>query len=176
MKKTDKTQILNDFDQVRNQTLAIVNPLEIEDYVIQTDFFMSPPRWHLGHVSWFYDQLLRQHNKNYKPYSKNYDHYLNSYYHTFGEPFDKGRRGTISRPTVAETKQYFNWINQQVKDFFTRLPSIDDNLAYLFYMAFNHEYQHQELMIYDLQHLLQDQYIPEKVNPVTNFEPELIAH
>jgi hypothetical protein len=36
------------YEQVRARTLEIVAPLEIEDYVIQTAEFMSPPRWHIG--------------------------------------------------------------------------------------------------------------------------------
>jgi ergothioneine biosynthesis protein EgtB len=168
MKKNKITneQLLKDFERVRSQTLMIVEPLEIEDYVIQTAFYMSPPRWHLGHVSWFYDQLLRQHDKNYHAYSENYDHYLNSYYRTFGEPFDKGKRGTISRPTVEETKDYFFWINEQVKKFISNTPFLSNQIAYLFYLAYNHEYQHQELMVYDIQHLLQNQYKPAKMNTI----------
>ena len=157
-------QLLSNFQQVRKQTLAIVEPLEIEDYVIQTDFFMSPPRWHLGHVSWFYDQLLRKHYKKYQSYTSNYDYYLNSYYRTFGEPFDKGKRGTISRPTVEETKKYFLWINKQVEEFISAYRQVPDEIHYLFHLAYNHEYQHQELLVYDLQHLLQNKYQPKTVN------------
>jgi ergothioneine biosynthesis protein EgtB len=168
MKKNKITneQLLKDFDRVRFQTLMIVEPLEIEDYVIQTAFYMSPPRWHLGHVSWLYDQLLRQHDKGHQAYSENYDHYLNSYYLTFGEPFDKGKRGMVSRPTVEETKEYYSWISQQVKKYIRGTQSLTDEITYLFYMANNHEYQHQELMVYDVQHLLQDRYHPIKLKTI----------
>jgi len=39
--------------------MQIVAPLEIEDYVIQTAEFMSPPRWHIGHMSWFFETVLQ---------------------------------------------------------------------------------------------------------------------
>ena len=46
------------YQQVRARTMQIVAPLEIEDYVIQTAEFMSPPRWHIGHTSWFFETVL----------------------------------------------------------------------------------------------------------------------
>jgi ergothioneine biosynthesis protein EgtB len=156
------------FAKVRAQTIEILDPLEVEDYVIQTEFFMSPPRWHLGHVSWFYDQLLKEYASNYQSYETDFGNYLNSYYQTFGVPFDKGRRGTVSRPTVAETKNYADWINEQVDHFFMHQNgALTDDLKRLFFMAFNHEYQHQELLIYDLQHLLQANYKPKVMREIT---------
>ena len=68
--------LFEQFLKVREQTIEIVKPLEIEDYVVQTEAFMSPPRWHLGHLSWFYDQLLRKYYSGYSPYKENYDFYL----------------------------------------------------------------------------------------------------
>src|SRR5438552_1205847 len=106
------------FKEVRRQTIEIIEPLEIEDYVVQTEEFMSPSRWHLGHVSWFYNQLLKKYYKDYKPYKEDYSYYLNSYYQAFGQPFNKARRGTVSRPTVKETMDYWMWVNRQVSDFF----------------------------------------------------------
>ncbi|MEO8665884.1 MAG: hypothetical protein ABI462_10330, partial [Ignavibacteria bacterium] len=76
--------LYDEFMKVRGQTIEIVEPLEIEDYVVQTEAFMSPPRWHIGHLSWFYDQLLRKFYSKYKPHKENYDFYFNSYYLSFG--------------------------------------------------------------------------------------------
>ena len=158
-----KIDIIQYFEQLRRQTLNILRPLEPEDYVVQTAFFMSPPRWHMGHVSWFYDQLLRKHDREYRQFSKDFDHYLNSYYYSFGQPFDKGRRGMVSRPTVAETREYFEYINGNVTRFLQQAQEqnrLNDELRRLFFLAFQHEFQHQELLVYDIQHLLQDKYRP----------------
>jgi len=67
--------LFDEFIKVRNQTIEIVSPLEIEDYVVQTEAFMSPPRWHIGHLTWFYDQLLRKFFDGYKPLRQNFDFY-----------------------------------------------------------------------------------------------------
>jgi ergothioneine biosynthesis protein EgtB len=157
------------FKGVRRQTIEIVEPLEIEDYVVQTEEFMSPPRWHLGHVTWFYEQLLRKFYKGFKSFRDDYSFYLNSYYQQFGKPFTKSRRGTISRPTVRETMDYWTWINKQVSDFF-KDSKLSDEVVRHFHLAFNHEWQHQELLVYDIQHLLQDRYKPKEIKrpPATN--------
>src|SRR5215475_15959269 len=71
------------FNRVRAQTMRIVAPLEIEDYVIQTAEFMSPPRWHLGHTSWFFETLLQKYQAGYRIYSDEFLFYFNSYYEGF---------------------------------------------------------------------------------------------
>ncbi len=171
-KKFDNSKnLLEEFIKVRNQTMEIVQPLEIEDYVVQTESFMSPPRWHLGHLSWFYDQLLRKYYKDYTPFEENYDFYFNSYYLSFGDLFTKSKRGTISRPTVKETVKYWDWVNKEVHKFIqSENKKLSDEVVQLFILGFNHEYQHQELMIYDLQHLLADKYKPVEIKspPILN--------
>lgn len=162
-KTVDKREyLLTEFEKTRNQTNEILEPLEIEDYVVQTEAYMSPPRWHLGHTTWFYEQLLRTYYKDkFKPYETDYAFYFNSYYLTFGKLFNKARRGTLSRPTVKQTKEYVRFINEQVRDFFSDFSvDITEEINRNFELAFNHEYQHQELLVYDVQHLLQDEYKP----------------
>lgn len=150
--------LLGQFESTRNQTLRLVRPLEKEDYVVQTAVFMSPPKWHLGHVSWFYEVVMSKIDPNYEFYSKDYSKIFNSYYQSMGEPHEKAKRGILSRPTVDQTVEYFHTINRRVVQFLSKLGS--DREFELFKLAFNHEYQHQELLVYDLQHLLADSYKP----------------
>lgn len=157
------TQELEQFKNVRTQTLDLVKTLEKDDFVVQTAVFMSPPKWHLGHVSWFYEVIMNKIDQKYEFYSQEFSKVLNSYYQAFGEPHEKAKRGILSRPTVDETLQYFNIINKRVEDFLKK-SQINKNEIYLFKMAFNHECQHQELLVYDLQHLLASTYRPTKQN------------
>ncbi len=60
------SNIIDLYKQVRARTMQIVAPLEIEDYVIQTADFMSPPRWHIGHTSWFFETVLQAHRPGYQ--------------------------------------------------------------------------------------------------------------
>lgn len=163
-----RVELYNQFLDVRYMTFNILEPLEIEDYVVQTEAYMSPPRWHIGHTTWFYEQLLRVYYKDkFVPYKEDYAFYFNSYYLTFGKLFNKAKRGTLSRPTVNETINYCNHINKQVMDFFLdESIELTEDMKRKFILGYNHEYQHQELIIYDMQHLLQDDY-----NPVDMKEP-----
>ena len=86
-----KKPLLEQFHNTRNKTLELVKTLEKDDYVVQTAFYMSPPKWHIGHVSWIYEAILSKIDKNYEFYSKEFSEYLNSYYQQFGVPNDKGQ-------------------------------------------------------------------------------------
>ncbi|HUL51678.1 MAG TPA: ergothioneine biosynthesis protein EgtB [Verrucomicrobiae bacterium] len=152
---------LEQFKKIRGLTLELVRNLEKEDFVVQTAAFTSPPKWHLGHVSWFYEVIMSKLDQHYEFYSQEYSKYLNSYYQSLGQPHEKAKRGILSRPTVEETLQYFNIINERV-ELFLKKSQPSDNLIYLFKTAFNHECQHQELLVYDIQHLLGSAYRPVK--------------
>jgi ergothioneine biosynthesis protein EgtB len=148
------------FRQVRAQTMRIVAPLEIEDYVVQTAEFMSPPRWHIGHTSWFFETLLRASLPDYRVYDEAYLYYFNSYYEGFGSRIEKSLRGTRSRPTVKETVRYRNHIDEAMGRFLETVDGRPDRekILSLVRMGLEHEMQHQELLVYDIKHLLCDLY------------------
>jgi ergothioneine biosynthesis protein EgtB len=152
--------IVDLYKQVRARTMEIVSPLEIEDYVIQTADFMSPPRWHIGHTSWFFETLLQAHQPGYKVYSDDYLFYFNSYYEGFGARIERPKRGTKSRPTVRATVAYRNHVNEQMLLFLESLDNHPDaeTVLSLVRLGLEHEMQHQELLVYDIKHLLCDQF------------------
>jgi len=144
------------YQKVRARTMQIVAPLEIEDYVIQTAEFMSPPRWHIGHTSWFFETVLQAHYPGYKVYSEEYLFYFNSYYEGFGARIERPKRGTRSRPTVRETVAYRNHVDHQMLAFLATANA--ESVLALVRLGLEHEMQHQELLVYDIKHLLGDQY------------------
>jgi ergothioneine biosynthesis protein EgtB len=148
------------YQSVRARTLEIVTPLEIEDYVIQTAEFMSPPRWHIGHTSWFFETVLQKFKAGYRAYSEDYLFYFNSYYEGFGARIERQKRGTRSRPTVAETKKYRAHIDEQMTRFIEEVSHRDDveTILSIVRLGLEHEMQHQELLVYDIKHLLCDQF------------------
>jgi len=150
--------LIEQFKATRKTTLDLVKTLERDDYVVQTAYFVSPPKWHLGHVSWLFEMLLQQINPNYKVYSDEFLQYLNSYYNKFGAQQEKGKRGTISRPTTEQILAYYDIISERVINFLEK--SDDTSLRRLFELGIHHECQHQELLVYDLQHILADRYKP----------------
>src|ERR1043166_2816032 len=148
------------YQSVRSRTIEIVAPLEIEDYVIQTAEFMSPPRWHIGHTSWFFETVLQKFQPEFKTYSNDYLFYFNSYYEGFGARIERPKRGTRSRPTVRETLAYRRYIDEQMSRFIGDVSNRDDAEAILAIvrLGLEHEMQHQELLVYDIKHLLCDQF------------------
>ena len=157
--------LLEQFKETRNRTLELVKNLKKDDFVVQTAAYMSPPKWHIGHVSWIYEAIMSKLDKNYEFHSKEFSEYLNSYYQQFGIPHDKALRGITSRPTVDEIFQYFNTINQKVEKFLES-RELNEEEKKLIVTGFHHECQHQELLVYDLQHLLAEQYLPVRKNKI----------
>jgi len=163
LEQSSENTILKKFVETRQKTLELVKTLEKDDFVIQTAYYMSPPKWHLGHVSWLFEIVLNKIQKNYEFYSKEFSDYLNSYYNQFGKPFDKGKRGLMSRPTTDEILNYYDIITKKITNLLQK-SKLDEQSLYLYTMAINHECQHQELLVYDLQNLLGDCYRPIQKN------------
>jgi ergothioneine biosynthesis protein EgtB len=156
-------QLAEEFKTVRKRTMDIVAPLEIEDYVVQTDVFMSPPRWHIGHTSWFFELLLKEYVPGYRVFSEEFLFYFNSYYERFGARINKDRRGTRSRPTVKDTIAYRHRIDERMLELLEssgldNLARGGESLPMLVRLGLEHEMQHQELLVYDIKHLLADLY------------------
>jgi ergothioneine biosynthesis protein EgtB len=107
---------------------------------------------------------LSKTQKNYEFYSEEFSKYLNSYYNQFGKPHDKAKRGLMSRPTVDQILEYYDIITKKVTDVLQN--SLTPEASYLFTMSIHHECQHQELLVYDLKHLLGDQYRPVRMTTV----------
>src|SRR5690606_41641976 len=118
--------------QVRGTTEAICAPLQTEDHVIQSMPDVSPPKWHLAHVSWFFEAfLLKPFLSGYRPLDPAYDHLFNSYYETHGTPFPRASRGLISRPGVADVYRFRQHVDQAMGDRkSTRLNSSHVKISY----------------------------------------------
>ena len=167
MSSVKSATIVDVFRETRARTMQIVAPLETEDYVIQTAEFMSPPRWHVGHTSWFFETLLQTYKPGYKVYSEDYLFYFNSYYEGFGSRIERAKRGTKSRPTVRDTLAYRRRIDELTLDFLAGINSHPEaeRIQALVRLGLEHEMQHQELLVYDIKHLLCDLYQPEQQRP-----------
>jgi ergothioneine biosynthesis protein EgtB len=160
--ETSVSDMIDLFREVRSRTMQIVEPLEIEDYVVQTAPYMSPPRWHIGHTSWFFELLLKDHLPGYEIYNEEYLFYFNSYYERFGSRIDRDKRGTRSRPTVKDTLAYRRHIDESMPELLGISPDNPESeaLLTLVRLGLEHEMQHQELLVYDIKHLLCDLYQP----------------
>ena len=133
LEQQSQNSLLNSFNETRNTTLQLVKNLERDDFGVQTAVFMSPPKWHIGHVSWLNEIVLSKTQQDYKFFSEELSEYLNSYYNQFGKPHDKSKRGVMSRPTVDEILEYFEVITNRVREVISK--PLDKETMYLFTMA-----------------------------------------
>ena len=154
--------LLDEFMATRSRTLRLVAPLAADDYVVQTAPYTSPPKWHMGHVSWIFEVVLGKIDPSYRPYSADLTGYLNSYYQQFGEPMDKAGRGAVSRPTLEEVRRYYAAVTDRVASAVPDIPAEGGGeAARMVRLGIHHECQHQELLVYDLQHMLAAAYAPD---------------
>ncbi len=50
--------LLTQYHAVRRQTERLCQPLALEDYGVQSMVDVSPPKWHLAHTTWFFENFL----------------------------------------------------------------------------------------------------------------------
>ncbi len=149
------TILIERFLTIRNRTVAICAPLQIEDYVAQPIEDVSPPKWHLAHTTWFFETFVLKVNSEYEVFNEEYDYLFNSYYNNIGERVSRASRGNITRPGVENILEYRSYVNDQMvlfmehmtmEQFHTWKPTIE--------LGLQHEQQHQELLWTDLKYIL----------------------
>ena len=146
--------LLDDFRAVRRQTEALCEPLEPEDFVVQSMPDASPAKWHLAHTAWFFETfILAAALPDYRPRYPQYNYLFNSYYNAVGERITRDKRGLLSRPSIGEVQRYRQEVDARVEGW---LASADEGavapLASTMILGLHHEQQHQELLLTDLKH------------------------
>lgn len=145
--------LVQQYREVRQRSEDICRLLQLEDYLIQPMADASPPKWHLAHVTWFFETfILKAYSEGYESFDERYEALFNSYYNGVGMPFPRARRGLLSRPTVEEIYQYRRFVDDGVARLMAdrRDPEIDFRLV----LGMHHEQQHQELLYTDLKYNL----------------------
>ncbi|HJR68611.1 MAG TPA: ergothioneine biosynthesis protein EgtB [Gammaproteobacteria bacterium] len=142
------------YRRVRATTLALTAPLAVEDQVVQVVPETSPTKWHLAHTTWFFERfVLGAHCPGYTPIDARYEHLFNSYYYTVGEMHARSQRGLLSRPTVAEVRDYRARVDDAVEGLL-RTRGDEERVAFLVTLGLHHEQQHQELLLTDVKQVL----------------------
>lgn len=54
----DRGAVWRRYRDVRAETERLAAPLATEDYVVQAMPDVSPPKWHLAHVTWFFEHFV----------------------------------------------------------------------------------------------------------------------
>src|SRR5690606_7140582 len=110
--------LLEQYQNIRKRTEEICAPLQIEDYVVQPVVDVSPPKWHLGHTTWFFEHfILKENLTDYTEFDAQYNFVFNSYYETIGARVLRTDRGNLSRPSVEDVYRYRAYVNLNMEKF-----------------------------------------------------------
>lgn len=114
---------------------------------------MSPPKWHLAHTTWFFEQFILVPNiDNYEVFDPDYAYLFNSYYNNVGTRVLRADRGMMTRPTVRDVYNYRQYVTSEIEKFLD--ASVTQEVLKVMEIGINHEQQHQELLAYDIKYIL----------------------
>ncbi|MEL7020254.1 MAG: ergothioneine biosynthesis protein EgtB [Bacteroidota bacterium] len=151
------TDIMAHYKTVRQQSVAICAPLTAEAFVVQPTEDVSPPKWHLGHVTWFFENfVLIPHLKHYEPFNLKLNWFFNSYYESQGPRIQRSNRGNMTHPTTATVLDYRQYVDAHMEQLFEHFQAqvIPRDLMDVITIGLQHEQQHQELLVTDIKYIL----------------------
>src|SRR5581483_7882653 len=91
--------LLARYRAVRSASMARAAPLSAEDQQAQSMPDASPTKWHLAHVTWFFETFLLVPNlPGYRVFDPAFGYLFNSYYEAVGPRHPRPARGLITRP------------------------------------------------------------------------------
>lgn len=159
--------VLSRFHSVRKITEELCRPLIHEDFVISVTEDTSPPKWHLAHTTWFFENfVLKRIDPSYEPYRTDFNFLFNSYYKRLGLYLNKSKRGVLSRPSTNEILDYRNEITKKVLKNASQLS--EDRFEEIFdtlELGIQHEQQHQELLLMDIKRNFYENPLRPHYNP-----------
>ena len=154
--------LLSRFAAIRQRTEALIAPLSPEDCVVQSMPDVSPAKWHLAHTTWFFETfVLARVERDFRPHRPGWDFLFNSYYETVGPMHPRPRRGLLTRPSLQEVLDYREAVTERVSRVLeagdpcgAAEGSGSEGWLDVVELGLQHEQQHQELLLMDIQHVL----------------------
>ncbi len=137
----------------RAKTMALAAPLSEADCQVQAMPDASPVKWHLAHVTWFFETfVLERFEPGFKPHNPAFRVLFNSYYNGVGEQHPRAQRGLVTRPSLAEVVAWRTAVDERLQQQLQH--NTEPALLRLVELGVQHEQQHQELLLTDLLVLL----------------------
>ena len=135
--------------ETRRLSLELAEPLTPEDMTVQPMDDASPTKWHLAHVTWFFEQfILKQHLAGYEAFDETFNYCFNSYYESQGQRQPRARRGVLTRPSSEGVLAYRAHVDNALAELGSN--GFTPDVARLIEVGINHEQQHQELLLTDI--------------------------
>ena len=162
------SSLANRYAELRARMPALAAPLSEADCQAQSMPDASPVKWHLAHVTWFFETfVLEVFETDFRPHHPAYRVLFNSYYQAVGDRYPRAERGLVTRPGLAEVLAYRRNVDERMTALLqqtevqteVRANAHEDGgrqarLHELVNLGLQHEQQHQELLLTDLKHLL----------------------
>ncbi len=153
------------YARVRATSVELCRSLQTEDFIVQSMPDVSPTKWHLAHVTWFFERFVLQPNVGaYRNFDDRFHYLFNSYYNSAGTMHARPKRGLLTRPTVQEILNYRAHVDEAMQTLLDAKPG-NEELAELVTLGLNHEQQHQELLLTDIKHVFSCNPLQPAVNP-----------
>lgn len=142
--------LLRRLTETRRRSLEIAHPLSSEDMTVQAMDDASPTKWHLAHVTWFFETfLLLPHVQSYRRFDESFAYCFNSYYEGAGPRHPRPLRGLLTRPSARRVLDYREHVDAALERMF-EMTGDDPGINRIVEIGINHEQQHQELMLTDI--------------------------
>jgi ergothioneine biosynthesis protein EgtB len=157
------------YTAVRAHTLALAAPLSEADAQVQSMPDASPAKWHLAHVTWFFETfVLERFEPGFRPYEPAFRVLYNSYYNGIGDQYPRPRRGLISRPSLDAIRAWRADVDARMVGLLAQAPA---GVIALVELGLQHEQQHQELLLTDLLHAFSFNPMSPAYRPLDVAEP-----
>ncbi|MCP9808602.1 ergothioneine biosynthesis protein EgtB [Cyanobium sp. HWJ4-Hawea] len=162
---TAPQELLARLQVVRHHSVALIAPLDPEDLCLQGMADASPPKWHLGHTTWFFETFLleaacfKAHFRGalaaFEAADPRWGFLFNSYYDSVGARHPRPERGLLTRPPIDGVLAWRKRVDaslEAVLDAALAEPSTPEAIRWLqlLELGLQHEQQHQELLLTDL--------------------------
>ena len=144
------------YKTVRALSERLAGPLSAEDQCVQSMPDASPTKWHLAHTTWFFETMvLVPHLPGYKPFDDSFFYLFNSYYEALGPRHPRPRRGMLTRPSLERVIDYRHHVDAAIARLLgDASAAVMERVLPLIELGWNHEEQHQELLLTDIKHAL----------------------
>lgn len=137
--------------KTRRLSIDLTETLSPEDMVVQAMDDASPTKWHLAHVTWFFETfILAKHLPGYRVFDERFNFCFNSYYESQGARHPRPKRGLLTRPGIYEVFSYRAHVDDALQRLFDKSGEPEGEIARLVEIGINHEQQHQELLLTDI--------------------------
>jgi ergothioneine biosynthesis protein EgtB len=144
----EMTRLMQESRAVTHQLLFEVVQAE-KDLRRQPAPGFRPILWHLGHVGAFESYWILQRAKG--------DASISPHYDLIFDPIKTPKDDSLNLPPVAEIEEYLMRVRRDVLNYLFNTKTDNSNPllrdGYIFFMVLEHEYQHQETLLYLLQML-----------------------